>query len=347
MVEDGTISTWNLKKDPKIIDEFIFDVNTEYFDRHGGYEYAKRFYEEAYRFAVAEVGGEEFVLSAVMHADERNRAVSEQLGRNVYHYHLHVMYVPVVDAGIRWTKRCKDPKLVGKVKAVVKQVSNSKKWKSEMVVGEDGKKRIAYSYAALQDRFHQHMNDAGYTDVERGERGSSAEHLSVLGFKIQQDAKRAAALEQDVQAKQKKSAELDRQTKRQQGRLSLLREKVKFKKQAAIMFSEIENMAKKSIGGKMQLSLDDWEIVSELAKKGVIADTSIADLERKLVEVQKGSEIYKQRWETLSAQTKDYVQAKQQAPEEMRSALATVMRETRERQALVIPTKQRSNSLER
>ena len=216
-----------------------------------------------------------------------------------------------------------------------------------MVVGEDGKKRIAYSYAALQDRFHQHMNDAGYTDVERGERGSNAEHLSVLGFKIQQDAKRAAALEQDVQAKQKKSAELDRQTKRQQGRLSLLREKVKFKKQAAIMFSEIENMAKKSIGGKMQLSLDDWEIVSELAKKGVIADTSIADLERKLVEVQKGSEIYKQRWETLSAQTKDYVQAKQQAPEEMRSALATVMRETRERQALVIPTKQRSNSLER
>ena len=47
MVEYGTISTWNLKKDPKIIDEFIFDVNTEYFDRHGGYEYAKRFYEEA------------------------------------------------------------------------------------------------------------------------------------------------------------------------------------------------------------------------------------------------------------------------------------------------------------
>lgn len=57
MVEDGTISTWNLKKDPKIIDEFIFDVNTEYFDRHGGYEYAKQFYEDAYRFAVARPAG--------------------------------------------------------------------------------------------------------------------------------------------------------------------------------------------------------------------------------------------------------------------------------------------------
>ena len=265
----------------------------------------------------------------------------------LYHYHLHVMYVPVVDAEIKWTKRCKDPELVGTVKAVAKQVSNSKKWKSEMVVGEDGKKRIAYSYAALQDRFHQHMKDAGYTDVERGERGSSTEHLSVLGFKIQQDTKRSVALEQDVQAKQKQSAELDGQTKRQQGQLSLLREKVKFKKQAAIMFSEIENMVKKSIGGKMQLSPEDWETVSELAKKGVVADSSIASLERKLTDAKKGSDIYKRRWETLSALTKDYVYAKQQAPEQMRAALATVMRETRERQVPVMPTKQRSSSLER
>jgi hypothetical protein len=32
-----------------------------------------------------EIGGEEYVLSAVMHADERNRAESERLGRDVFH----------------------------------------------------------------------------------------------------------------------------------------------------------------------------------------------------------------------------------------------------------------------
>lgn len=142
-----------------------------------------------------------------------------------------------------------------------------------------------------------------------------------------------------MQAKQSHSAELDRQTKRQQGQLSSLKEKTKFKKQAAIMFSEIENMVKRSIGGKVQLSPEDWETVSELAKKGVVADSSISDLERKLADAKRGSDIYKRRWETLSAQTKDYVQAKQQAPEQMRSALATVMRETKERQTPVIPTK--------
>ena len=106
-------------------------------------------------------------------------------------------------------------------------------------------------------------------------------------------------------------------------------------------------MAKKSIGGKIQLSPEDWGTVSELAKKGVIADVSISDLERKLASAQKGSDIYRQRWETLSAQTRDYVQAKQQAPEQTRAALAAVMREAREPQVINALTQQRSSSLER
>ncbi len=55
-------------------DEVIFDVNTDYFETHGGYEYAKRFYEEAYRFAVR-LYDENNILSAVLHADEINLAL--------------------------------------------------------------------------------------------------------------------------------------------------------------------------------------------------------------------------------------------------------------------------------
>ena len=57
------------------------------------YEFAKQFYEDAYKAAVQIVGGEQYILSAVMHADEINRAMTEALGREVYHYHLHVVYV--------------------------------------------------------------------------------------------------------------------------------------------------------------------------------------------------------------------------------------------------------------
>ena len=43
------------------------------------------------------IGGEQYILSAVMHADERNRGLSNALGQDVYHYHLHVVYIPVVE----------------------------------------------------------------------------------------------------------------------------------------------------------------------------------------------------------------------------------------------------------
>ena len=47
----------------------IIDVNTEYFESQGGYEFAKKFYEQAFHFAEKEMGSK-YILSAVMHADE-------------------------------------------------------------------------------------------------------------------------------------------------------------------------------------------------------------------------------------------------------------------------------------
>ncbi len=134
----GTISTRGLKPDATHYCELVFDVNSAYFDNHGGYEFAKQFYEDAYKAAVQIVGGEQYILSAVMHADEINRAMTEALGREVYHYHLHVVYVPVVEKQILWSKRCKDKALVGNVKETVMQVSRSKKWASKPLMDDAG-----------------------------------------------------------------------------------------------------------------------------------------------------------------------------------------------------------------
>ena len=118
--------------------ELVFDVNSTYFYNHGGYEFAKQFYADAYKAAVEIVGSEQYILSAVMHADERNRAMSEALGEDVYHYHLHVVYIPVVEKQILWSKRCKDESLRGTVKETITQVSRSKKWESKPVLDENG-----------------------------------------------------------------------------------------------------------------------------------------------------------------------------------------------------------------
>ena len=194
MIEDGAVSLRGLKPDAKLFDEMIFDVNTAYFEEHGGYDYACRFYEEVFRFAQKEYGPEN-ILSAVMHADELNSALTEKLGYPVYHYHLHVVALPVVEKEVRYSKRCKDPELVGKVKSVIHQISHSKKWASQKVTDEDGKSHIIKSYSLLQDRFFEHMRDAGFEDFERGERGSTAQHLSVTEFKVKKETERLESLQ--------------------------------------------------------------------------------------------------------------------------------------------------------
>ena len=233
MEQDGTISTRGLKQDAVHYGELVFDVNSAYFHNHGGYEYAKAFYAEAYRAAVDIVGGEQYILSAVMHADERNQGMSKALGYDVWHYHLHVVYVPVVEKQILWSKRCKDPALVGTVKETIMQVSHSKKWQSRPVLNESGEPMrtktgkiiLNKSYSVLQDQYHDAMFSAGYTDVERGERGSTEEHLTTVQFKVmkeqealdplmaqQQSAEQAVRLaqanreeaERDVEAAKKK-----------------------------------------------------------------------------------------------------------------------------------------------
>ena len=227
MEQDGIISTRGLKSDANLYGELIFDVNSAYFYNHGGYEFAKRFYEDAYKAAIEIVGGEQYILSAVMHADERNRAMSEALGQDVFHYHLHVVYVPVVEKQILWSKRCKYKSLVGTVKETIMQVSSSKKWLSKPALDEqgapilqkNGKPVLRKSYSVLQDDFFQAMRNAGYTDVERGERGSSEEHLTVTQFKVMQEQERLSKLADKVERQEQAIQHNDSKLKRQKKRL--------------------------------------------------------------------------------------------------------------------------------
>ena len=173
MEQDGTISTRGLKQDAVHYGELVFDVNSAYFHNHGGYEFAQAFYAEAYKPAVDIVGGEQYILSAVTHADERSQGMSKAIGYDVWHYHLHVVYVPVVEKQILWSKRCKDPALVGTVKETVMQISHSKKWQSSPVLDEfgepmctkTGKIILKKSYSILQDQYHDAMFAAGYAST--------------------------------------------------------------------------------------------------------------------------------------------------------------------------------------
>ena len=276
--EDGVISTRGLKEDAFLYGELIFDVNTAYFHNHGGYDFAKQFYTDAYKSAIEIVGGEQYILSAVMHADERNRAMSDALGQDVYHYHLHVVYLPVVEKQILWTKRCKDKSLVGTVKETVQQVSMSKKWDSkpaldengEPVLSAKGKPVLKKSYSVLQDDFFRYMHDAGYDDVERGERGSSEEHLTVTQFKVQQEQARLAELTEQNRQQEQQAATLGRQIEKIQNQ--------------QVNVAAIEKIEAKSVpfSSKVAVEREDFERLSTLAKKYITAEKKESKLQKAL-----------------------------------------------------------------
>jgi len=62
----------------------------------------------------------------------------------------------------------------------------------------NGKPVLKKSCSVLQDDFFRYMRDAGYDDVERGERGSSEEHLTMTQFKMQQEQARLKSIEDKI-----------------------------------------------------------------------------------------------------------------------------------------------------
>ncbi len=316
---EKVISTRGLKPDAVKFEELVFDVNSAYFYNRGGYEFAKQFYSDAYRAAVEIVGGEQFILSAVMHADERNRAMSEALGEDVYHYHLHVVYIPVVEKQVLWSKRCKDKSLVGTVKETLMQVSRSKKWASKPALDAEGKpllnakgkQILKSSYSVLQDDFFHFMRSAGYLDVERGERGSTEEHLTVTQFKVRAEQQRLEAVSEQVAQAEQALEDTSAAAEKQERRLHALAKETKTAKAAALTAQEIKAMGRKNpITGNVSLTPQECAELKKHAVNGLSASAEIAKLREQLTAAERAAAIWKQRYEALHDK---YIELKKKA----------------------------------
>lgn len=326
LVADGKVSLRGLKTDAKVYDEMILDVNTDYFEKHGGYEFAKQFYESAYRFAV-KLYGEENILSAVMHADELNIALTEKYGRPIYHYHLHVVALPVVKKQIKWSKRCKDKYLIGTVKETVIQVSHSKKWKSPQLTDENGvpqfdangKPILIPTYSILQDQFFEYMQSQGFTDFIRGERGSTAEHQSVLQYQISKDRERLADVTQKLEQQETK---------------------YEINNDVDMMIHDIESAGKKTLIGNRTLSADEYAKITTLAKNSYVAQSELKMLReenRKLRSRIWDLEAYIERLEEqlrkLTELCKPYLEALKAAPKKVKEFIDSILEPFRRQRA--------------
>ena len=362
MEQDGVISTRGLKPDAIKYGELVFDVNSAYFYNYGGYEFAKQFYADAYKAAVEIVGGEQYILSAVMHADERNRAMSEALGEDVYHYHLHVVYIPVVEKQILWSKRCKDEALRGTIKEVITQVSRSKKWESKPVLGEDGnpmlnakgKKILKSSYSVLQDDFFNFMRNAGYTDVERGERGSTEEHLTVTQFKVQAEQQRLEAVTGQVAQAERSLENAKAATEKQKKKLEALQKETKTAKTVALTVQDIEAMGKKAtFGNNITLTPDECRTLKDYAVSSFAEKAEKIKYKQKFEQAEKSAKTWKQRYDALHEQYQElkkkaqpFLDALEIASERVRAFLDVVLSRGKETQEHEHTARKRGQDME-
>ena len=150
-----------------------------------------------------------------------------------------------------------------------------------------------------------------YTDVERGERGSTEEHLTVTQFKLQAEQHRLETVTGQVEQAEQSLADAKAATEKQKKKLEALQKETKAAKTIALTVQDIEEMGKKNaLTGNVSLTPDQCDTLKRYAVNGIIANADNKRLKEKLASAEKTISIWKQRYEAVNEK---YMELKQKA----------------------------------
>ncbi|MCL1803132.1 MAG: plasmid recombination protein [Eubacteriaceae bacterium] len=331
LLDKGELSKYGLKRTSYIMDEFVMDVNSLYFEERGGYGYAKRFYEEGYKYAIKEAGDEKWIISAVMHADEIHKNLSIELGKSVFHYHMHVAYIPAVYSEIKYPINYKDQSLAGQVKESAYRISHSQKWPSRYETLENGAREKISEYARLQDRYFEHMSGAGFEGFERGERGSSQKHLSTLEFKTMKERELLNSLELKREELTRSVAKIEKDLYHAQSILESV-------EHAEASLSELKSFGKQNIFGNIVISPEDWNKAQEILMSSSALELAADSLAEKLAETTRQRDelsheigLLSKEHEKLREETLGYRQAASHDSQEIGRAIDKILEQAEQR----------------
>jgi hypothetical protein len=118
----------------------------------------------------------------------------------------------------------------------------------------NGKPILIPTYSILQDEFFEYMQSQGFTDFIRGERGSTAEHQSVLQYQITKDKERLAEVNNKLEHQETK---------------------YELNNDIDMMVHDIESAGKKTLIGNRTLSAEEYNKITTLAKNGYVAQSEL------------------------------------------------------------------------
>ena len=157
------------------------------------------------------------------------------------------------------------------------------------------------SYSILQDELFHFMTEQGFKGFQRGEYGSTAEHLTSLQYQIQQDKERLEKLQKRIQ-----------------------KEQVKYEPARHISktLNEIDSMGQKTFTGKMAISQKDYSELTALAKEGITSRAEIKKFEQsanfyrqKYMDSANALERMKTKYNELKEKCRPFLEALEHFPE--------------------------------
>ena len=141
------------------------------------------------------------------------------------------------------------------------------------------------------------MSDSGYKDFIRGVKGSNQEHLDDLQFKIKKDTERLERITNKVEEKE-----------------NYYNSYMKYDKK----IEDISNLGKqKRFSKKIELDQEDYENLTEYAKKGIVADKEIYELNNRIDNLRNAVDKWKSLYHDIVEKTKDYFHAIKLAPQKV------------------------------
>lgn len=141
------------------------------------------------------------------------------------------------------------------------------------------------------------MSDSGYKEFIRGVKGNNQEHLDNLQFKIKKDTEKLERITSQVEEKE-----------------SSYNDYIKYDKQ----IEDISNLGKqKRFSKKIELEQEDYENLTEYAKKEIVADKEIYELNNRIDNLRNAVNKWKSLYEDIVEKTKDYLHAIELAPQKV------------------------------
>ena len=189
----------------------------------------------------------------------------------------------------------------------------------------------AEHYKADGTSNYDDMRNAGYTDVERGERGSTEEHLTVTQFKVQREQERLDSLTSQIDQKEQSLAQTNTVLSKKERELAAVQKKATLTKEALIHARDLDYIGKRTFLGNYSLTEEEFSKLKKQADHGYMMDVENRRLKEELSTAKKEAAHWGQKYHELWYEVKPYLDALHRAPELVRDFLEKILAPKQER----------------